>query len=771
MSAFNGSAAPVATAAESRADVLALALEQAGYEVKPKAGGGYMTACPAHDDETPSLSVDPGDDGRALVFCHAGCANEEVLAPIDWKPGDLFAGGRKRAAGKGRRVRVKAKPPEPLGEGCEQLVADWHASLTGSPAALGVLATERAVTDDVIRRARLGSDGGRVTIPHYLAGRLVNVERYVPRHLRGGGPGLIAEPGRTRWLYEPEQRTDDLVLVCEASMDALAVLSQTGLRVAAAPSASVWRDEWSGQLRASGVRRAAVVYDADDAGRKGAEVAERSLRAAGIAAWRIDVDPGPDERDPLGLKRTGYDATDFVREHGGDALRALLFEAGDSLLDSLRDYFARYLVASRSILDVLPAWAVHTHAVGAFDATPYLAVASAEPGSGKTRLLEALELVVARPWLTGRATAAVLPRKIQAERPTLLLDESDNAFGGDRDYAAALLGVLNTGYKPSGRTTVCVGQGADLTYADFSTFCPKAFAGLGKLPDTVRSRSIPVRLKRRARDESVASFRAREAEAVAAPLRTACQRWAAQHEDALRDARPEAPGALDGRAADIAEPLLAVADRAGGEWPQRVRDALAELLTGDEQADGQTTGVRLLADVRRVFGGHERMFSRSLVQLLIGMDESRWADVGYGRPLTANTLASMLGEYGVGSRTIRNGEATGKGYLREQFEDAWSRYLPPASPQTKRHNVTNGLQSQESPFLNVTKPSSCDGKKPPFLAVQADCDVVTAENGGRAVTDASSGPARAPVNAFGEPYRPVALASSNGRGHAHEATE
>ena len=139
-------------------------------------------------------------------------------------------------------------------------------------------------------------------------------------------------------------------------------------------------------------------------------------------------------------------------------------------------------------------WAAHTHALDASRVTPYLAISSAEAGSGKTLLLEALAMIVPRPWLTGRTTAAVLPRKVEKVCPMLLLDESDTAFRGDKDYAAALHGILNSGYKRSGTTTLCVGQGANIDFRDFSTFSPKAFAGIAKLPDTIRTRSFPIRL-------------------------------------------------------------------------------------------------------------------------------------------------------------------------------------------------------------------------------------------------------------------------------------
>ena len=57
----------------------------------PSWGGGQRALCPSHNDTRPSLSVGEGDDGRALVYCHAGCAVADVVAALDLDMGDLFA--------------------------------------------------------------------------------------------------------------------------------------------------------------------------------------------------------------------------------------------------------------------------------------------------------------------------------------------------------------------------------------------------------------------------------------------------------------------------------------------------------------------------------------------------------------------------------------------------------------------------------------------------------------------------------------------------------
>jgi putative DNA primase/helicase len=42
----------------------------------------WLARCPAHDDRNPSLSISVSRDGRTLVHCHAGCAQDQVIAAL-----------------------------------------------------------------------------------------------------------------------------------------------------------------------------------------------------------------------------------------------------------------------------------------------------------------------------------------------------------------------------------------------------------------------------------------------------------------------------------------------------------------------------------------------------------------------------------------------------------------------------------------------------------------------------------------------------------------
>jgi len=354
-------------------------------------------------------------------------------------------------------------------------------------------------------------------------------------------------------------------------------------------------------------------------------------------------------------------------------------EDGAAALDDTRAFIQWFVAASEAQARVIALWVAHTYTFSAADCTPYLEISSAEKQSGKTRLLEVLETLVAKPWLTGRVTAAVLYRKIHAEQPTLLLDESDAAFKGEQEYAQALRGVLNTGHRRGGKTTCCVKSDANWVSADFSTFCPKAIAGIGRLPDTVADRSIPIRLKRAARGDGIQRFRRRDVEPAVEYLREQLAAWCGGIAERLRDASTELPEELTDRQQDGAEPLLAIADAAGGDWPLEARRALVALCAEAQNTD-ESIAVRLLDDIRQIF--HEcsvdRLSSVDLVKTLVEIKTSPWAEWLNDKPITPPKVAHLLRPFDIRPHNIRVGGKILKGYERNDFEDAWKRYLGPS---------------------------------------------------------------------------------------------
>lgn len=349
--------------------------------------------------------------------------------------------------------------------------------------------------------------------------------------------------------------------------------------------------------------------------------------------------------------------------------------SGEVMAEQVREYVRRYVALDDVQADAVTLWAVHTHVWRAAECTPYLQVTSSEPRCGKTRLLEVLELVVHNPWMTGRVTGPALVRKVDAERPTLLLDETDATFTGGQASYQILRGVLNTGYRINGRTSYAVGG----SYRDLATFCPKAFAGIGDLPGTIADRSIRISLKRRD-FEKVERFRRRQGEREAQVVRARLKRWASGKSsnggtmlDRLTVAAPDIPAELDDRAADVWEPLLAISDELGGDWPVRAREASISLMADRRSMRDTETqdAFLLLADIRTVFDalGADRVPTSDLIASLAELDD-RWLDVN-GKQLDGMVLADMLRPYGAAPAKIRFGRSVLQGYARHSFRDGW----------------------------------------------------------------------------------------------------
>jgi hypothetical protein len=195
----------------------------------------------------------------------------------------------------------------------------------------------------------------------------------------------------------------------------------------------------------------------------------------------------------------GSDVTDVTVQPEGDEAWPETVN-GAALLDEVVGFIKSYVVLPEYGAEVLALWLLHTYLpeVGS-GYTPYIHVSSPVRECGKSTLLEVLSLLPHRGQMTGGITAAALYRRIHRTSPTMLLDELDTRLRGDG--GENLRGVLNTGFHRIGKVTICVGDAHE--DSDFNTFCPKVLAGIGRLWDTVASRSIPIRLRRASKSELV----------------------------------------------------------------------------------------------------------------------------------------------------------------------------------------------------------------------------------------------------------------------------
>ncbi|MET8404745.1 DUF3631 domain-containing protein [Streptomyces sp900116325] len=376
---------------------------------------------------------------------------------------------------------------------------------------------------------------------------------------------------------------------------------------------------------------------------------------------------------------------------------------GAALLDEVEAFHRRFNVfPTEAAYVAVTLWDAHAHLLDCFDSTPRLAFLSPEPGSGKSRALEIVETLVPHPMVAVNASAAALFRAVSGSdgRPTILFDEIDTVFGPKAGDNEELRGFLNAGHRRSGVTYRCVGDGGNQTVQAFPSYTAVAVAGLGSLPDTILTRSVIIRMRRRARNERVEPFRARIHEAEGNKLRDRLAAWAETARGFVMGAWPEMPDGVTDRPADVWEPLLAIADAVGGDWPQRAREACAKLVKASQVDDKGSLGVRLLTDLRdHVMVGIDRLPTIAVIDRLNALDDAPWADL-QGKPLDSRRLSRMLHEYvtadnePITSRNIRTSGGILKGYYSSDLHDAWQRYCPPPLP-TPLHALQPLLPSSE----------------------------------------------------------------------------
>jgi putative DNA primase/helicase len=285
-----------------------------------------------------------------------------------------------------------------------------------------------------------------------------------------------------------------------------------------------------------------------------------------------------------------------------------------------------------------------------------------------------------------------------------------------------LRGLLNCGHERDSAYIIRT-VGENFTPTRFNVWGAKALAGIGHLADTIMDRSVTLELRRKLPHESVDRLRHAEPD-LFAELSEKLARFAEDYQDAVRHARPEIPASLNDRAQDNWEPLLAIADVAGGEWPKLARQAAFKLSGVDSPT--MTVGTELLSDIQEIFDtkGQDRISTADLITALCSDDEKTWATYNRGKQISPRQVARKLGEYGISSQTIRIGHSTAKGFLREWFDEAFSRYLAPppfASVTTSQPSPDAALRVTDS----FPRYGNKLGKVTPNPALHKACDGVT----------------------------------------------
>jgi hypothetical protein len=262
---------------------------------------------------------------------------------------------------------------------------------------------------------------------------------------------------------------------------------------------------------------------------------------------------------------------------------------GASLLDEVLKALTRFVVLpSKHAFAAVALWILATHAFPAFEHATRLAIHSAVKRCGKSRLLEVIEALVHAPVPTTNISVPALFRMIDAggdRPPTLILDEADRLFGSEKkdEDNRELIALLNNGFRAGRPTWRCVGPMQVPTA--FSNYAMAVIAGIGRKPDTVEDRAVNITMRRRLPGEEVEKFRLRTNRPELLTLQKRLAAWATANLAEIEKPVEDIPAGLEDRAEDAWEPLLAVAQIAGGDWPKRAQEAAMAL-------NGRDRGIR-----------------------------------------------------------------------------------------------------------------------------------------------------------------------------------
>ena len=433
-------------------------------------------------------------------------------------------------------------------------------------------------------------------------------------------------------------------------------------------------------------------------------------------AIRLNIRPETLEKQVIALRRDAVDDDDSRSAEPWDSP-----VDGAELLDLIATTYERFCILPSHASSVLAVWVLQSYCYRWFDFAAVIAVWSPEAACGKGRVLDVTAEVAMNPFRTSNTSAAVLYHQVSKGDLTVLIDELDSQ---SEDQVKAISNILKSGFQSNGTAHRMTEVAGAQVVVEFSTYSPKMIAAitLDALDKATRSRSISVRMNRKPRGSRIEKFRRYDG----TEIRRKCLRWIMDNEASVK-----AVGYLNldecatDRQEDVWEPLVAIARVAGGDWESRIRDAARQLSGVATAASSDSVAHQLLEAVKGYFDTNH-VSKVGTKQLIAALNEGGdFDDCNRGSGLTPAFLARQLRPYGVGTRTLRSGSDTFKGYDAGDFASAFASYLTDPDV-SNRHNVTSfGTIEQNPVFDNVTK-EKCDVSENTVPTnAGAACDVVT----------------------------------------------
>jgi hypothetical protein len=635
--------------------------------------------CPFHDDKHNSFSVWQNDDGWAFK-CHAGCGAGDEINFLELHEKLSRGDAVKRFLALADVNGSAPYAPPPNETKTTQSAFDWCACVTAlTEKHLEQLKQWRGYSPELClwlkQESLIGLHEGCIAFPvHDEAGGVVaahyrlrgdkNDWRYYPK-------GVKARP-----LVIGELVAGDPIRVFESQWDAFAFMDLSGER----SGVVITRGSSNGAFVADLISASSTVYvwtQNDAPGEKWQQAICANTKAI-VKRARI---PAP-HKDLNDWTRAGATADDLLAAMiNAEIIQEPL--SPEKLFNDIKHFVTCYVVFSQpEHYNVITLWIMHTWVADCADYTPYIYLHSPVMRCGKTQVQRVVEPLVRNPLRTCNVSEAALYREIEESHPTLLWDEIDSIFGNRKSSEANenKRALLNAGYERGLKAIRLERVGGGFAKISFDPFCPKMLAGIGRLPETIVDRSIPILIHRRLKTQPCQKYR-RQERAAARPLHDALELWSKDPGllNTLRESEPQMPDCLTDRQEDIWGPLLAIADSIGGDVPRLARETASVLCANNEDELGYAS-TQLLA-IKKVVGERDRISSADLINGLWEADAlpSRlMEDDQPNHKKIGHWLSKFITSYGGRpARKLRFGEQTLKGYEGADLKQLFDRYCPP----------------------------------------------------------------------------------------------
>jgi len=345
---------------------------------------------------------------------------------------------------------------------------------------------------------------------------------------------------------------------------------------------------------------------------------------------------------------------------------------GAMILDDAVAFSRTVIYMADEMHDALVLASAVSHAIDSFTTLPRLLALSAEGESGKSTLLRVIMMLGNNPWKS-KATGPGLRAKFnEREKPLVVTDEASGVFGrnGLRNGDSDLGTVLREGYEKNAQLSLSV----DRVTEDVSCYCVAALGGLRRaVPDDVYSRCIVWKMQ--PVPETVTGLRDSlddDTRAIGTLHGQRIHQWARAGAGDIRHCfrnlrRPHRK--LRARLRQIWGPLFAIAEFAGGDWPERCLRAFKAMALDASEARVLSAEQMMLRDAAEYFRGtgEPKAFAAAIREHMTDLDEELY------ERLSDRGLAQLMTEALGAAQSMDIGTARARGYWGAPVLAAWKR--------------------------------------------------------------------------------------------------